>query len=83
MHRLIIMTTSADVGETFTTLVWHWTSRAEEQLLAYQIILQLRSVCLCVHVCFIKDAPQWKTLHALPVSQYALQLHLQRPALQE
>lgn len=45
-HRLITMTTSAGVGEIFTTLVWHWASCAEEQLLAYQIILQLGSVCV-------------------------------------
>lgn len=47
-HRLITMTTSAGVGEIFATLVWHWASCAEEQLLTNQMILQLGSVCVCV-----------------------------------
>lgn len=51
MHRLIILTLSASVGEIFTTLVWHSASSTEEQLLAYQIILQLCSLCVCACVC--------------------------------
>lgn len=47
-HRLITMTTSAGIGEIFATLVWHWASCAEEQLLTNQMILQLGSVCVCV-----------------------------------
>lgn len=39
MHRLIIMTMSAGVGETFATLVWDLAPSTEEQLLAYQMVL--------------------------------------------
>lgn len=46
MHWLIRMTASATVGEIFSTLVCCSASSAEEQLLAYQINLQLYSACV-------------------------------------
>lgn len=54
MHHLIIMTMSASIGEIFTTLVWHPASSAEEQLPAYQIILQL-FLFVCMSVCSDSD----------------------------